>query len=347
MAVPADREVGTERDLCGALRTAYRDLPFASLWRRFLPLDQFVAQAIGCLLQRQTPVIQHEQVVGAANRARDMIEMGVLIGMQPDHFAERQQQAERENRYRGGLPAAVIFLEPVHAPGEGRTCEHRHRRDHKNEMANAVVERRSRRQRQHQEDGLAAGRYIGARQQHQRADDTGDRKTEQDLGKLQREQGRQIRPGHVGHRHQRAIEHFLPRLLEEVREVGQGVEGIARLDDRPRPDQPHDEVAEDQAGQQHIDNMQEAMGSFARAVGVHLLQQQRYKADQSIDQGQPAEDARTDRQAGPKTDDQDRPRRRRGVFLGQADKSQHQDYHRNGERRILRVHEHMPVEGRA
>src|SRR5258708_9587734 len=75
MAVPADREVGTERDLCGALRTAYRDLPFASLWRRFLPLDQFLAQAIGCLLQRQTPVIHHEHVVRAPHRPPPLPQM--------------------------------------------------------------------------------------------------------------------------------------------------------------------------------------------------------------------------------------------------------------------------------
>ena len=64
----------------------------------FLPLDQFLAQAVGRLLQRQAPVIQHEQIVGGANRARDMVEVRVLIGMQADHLAERQQQAERENR---------------------------------------------------------------------------------------------------------------------------------------------------------------------------------------------------------------------------------------------------------
>src|SRR5258708_28372443 len=44
MAVPADRQVGTERDLCRALPTAYRDLPCASLWGRFPPRAQLVAQ---------------------------------------------------------------------------------------------------------------------------------------------------------------------------------------------------------------------------------------------------------------------------------------------------------------
>ena len=186
-----------------------------------------------------------------------------------------------------------------------------------------------------------------ARQRHQRADDAGDGKAEQHFGKLQREQGRQIRPGHVRHRHQRAVEHFLPRLLEEVREIGQGPERIARLHDRPWPDQPHHEIAEDQAGQQHIDDVQEAPDRFTRALGADFLEQQRHEADQGIEQCKPAEDARADRQAGAETDDQDGPRRGRGIFLGQADKAEHQDHHRNRERRILRIHEHVPVEGRA
>ena len=56
---------------------------------------------------------------------------------------------------------------------------------------------------------------------------------------------------------------------------------------------------------------------------------------------------RADRQAGAEADDQDGARRGRGIFLGEAHQTQHQDHHRDGERRVLRVHEHVPVEGRA
>jgi len=174
MAVPADREVGAERHLRRALRTAYRDLPFASVRRRLLVFGELLAQAFGCLLQREAPVIQHVEIVGGPNRAGAMIEVGVLVRVQPDHFAERQQQAEREHGYRRGLPAAAVFLEPVHPPREGGACEHRHRRNHKDEMPDTVVKRRTLhhrngqrqrcRKRQHQKNGLAAGRYIGARQ---------------------------------------------------------------------------------------------------------------------------------------------------------------------------------------
>ena len=74
-------------------------------------------------------------------------------------------------------------------------------------------------------------------------------------------------------------------------EVGQGLEWIARLHDRPGPDQPHQEVTQNQAGQQHVDNMQEAMRHFAWAVGVDLLEEQGHKANQRIDERQSAEDA--------------------------------------------------------
>ena len=199
--------------------------------------------------------------------------MGVLIGVQPDHFAERQQQAEHEHGQGGRLPATAILLEPVHPPRERDARKHRHRRNHEDEMANAVVKRRALhdrdhqrqrcRERQHQQDALAPGRHVVARQRSQRADDAGDAETKQNLRKLQREQGRQIRPGHVRHRHQRAIEHFLPRLLEEMREIADRAERVAGLHDRPGPDQSHDEIAEDQAGQQHIGDMREPLERLA------------------------------------------------------------------------------------
>ena len=89
------------------------------------------------------------------------------------------------------------------------------------------------------------------------------------------------------------------------------------------------------------------MRGFARAVGSRLLEQQRHEADERIDQRQPAEDAATDRQAGAEADDQDGPRRRVWIFLGEANQAEHQDHHRDRKWRILRVHEHVPVEGRA
>src|SRR5215475_3488931 len=46
MAVPADGEVGAERNLRRSLRTADRDLPLAPLRRHLLPFHELLAQAI-------------------------------------------------------------------------------------------------------------------------------------------------------------------------------------------------------------------------------------------------------------------------------------------------------------
>ena len=78
--------------------------------------DEFLAQAIGSLLQCKPPIIEHVSVVGFAHRARDIVEMGVLVGVEADHFRKRQQQPECEHRDGGRLPAPPIFSEPVHPP---------------------------------------------------------------------------------------------------------------------------------------------------------------------------------------------------------------------------------------
>ncbi len=71
------------------------------------------------------------------------------------------------------------------------------------------------------------------------------------------------------------------------------------------------------------------------------------ETDHRVEQRQSAEHARAERQAGAESDEQDGARRGLRVFLGEAHEAQHQDHHRDRERRILRVHEHVPVEGRA
>ena len=80
---------------------------------------------------------------------------------------------------------------------------------------------------------------------------------------------------------------------------------------------------------------------------AELVDEQRRNADHRIEQRQSAEDAGTERKAGAKADDQNGPRRGRRILLDEADETQHQDHHRHRKWRILRVHEHVPVEGRA
>ena len=125
------------------------------------------------------------------------------------------------------------------------------------------------------------------------------------------------------------------------------MERIVELDDRPRPDQAHHEVPEHEAGQQHVDDMDEAVDRFARALAVEFLDEQRHEANHGVDQCKPAEDARADRQSRTEADDQDGPRRGLRIFLRETHEPYHQDHHRDREWRILGVHEHVPVEGRA
>ena len=80
---------------------------------------------------------------------------------------------------------------------------------------------------------------------------------------------------------------------------------------------------------------------------MNFLKHQRKKTNHRIDQCKAAEDARTDRQAGAEADNQNGSRRGRRILLSEANQAEHQDRHRNRERRILRIHEHVPVECRA
>ena len=107
------------------------------------------------------------------------------------------------------------------------------------------------------------------------------------------------------------------------------------------------EIAEHEAGQQHVEDMGEAACGFARALGAEFLEQQRRKTDDGIDQGEAAEDAAADREAGADADDQDVRGEGAGYSSRQPHQAQHQDDHRDSKWRVLRVHEHVAVEGRA
>ena len=125
------------------------------------------------------------------------------------------------------------------------------------------------------------------------------------------------------------------------------MQGIAGLQDRPRPHQSHHEVAEGKARHQHVEDMGEAMRRLARALRANLGDQQRQEAGHGIDQRKAAEDAAADRKAGADADDQDGARRGRGIFLRQPHQAEHQHDHRHRKRRVFWIHEHVAVEGRA
>src|SRR3954452_7834912 len=84
MTIPANGELRAKRNLRRALRPAYRDFPFTRPRRRFMARGEFLAQAIGGLLQCKPPIIEHVSVVYLAHGARDIVEMGVLVRVEPD-----------------------------------------------------------------------------------------------------------------------------------------------------------------------------------------------------------------------------------------------------------------------
>src|SRR5215475_1943574 len=99
-----------------------------------------------------------------------------------------------------------------------------------------------------------------------------------------------------------------------MREIGQRAKWITWLDDRPWPDQAHDEIAEHQARHQNIEHVDETVGCFTRPSEPGFFDEKRNEADQSVDQSQPTENSRADRQPGPEADDQDSTRRGSGIF---------------------------------
>lgn len=93
--------------------------------------------------------------------------------------------------------------------------------------------------------------------------------------------------------------------------------------------------------------MGKAVDRLARSLLAEFLDPERDEADHRIDQRKPAENAAAERQAGAEADEQDGARRGGWIFLDQTDQAHDQDHHRHGERRVLWIHEHVAVEGRA
>src|SRR6266581_1717478 len=86
LGVVGGDELGTELDLRGPVRAAHRDAPAPVRSGEFEPLGELGAQLLGRLLEREAPVIKHVMVVGGAHAAGEIVEVRVLIGMQPHHL---------------------------------------------------------------------------------------------------------------------------------------------------------------------------------------------------------------------------------------------------------------------
>ena len=152
-------------------------------------------------------------------------------------------------------------------PCAGEATEHRERRHHEHEMAQAIVEGRMCNHRhQHRQDGgerdqdiigAAVERQVASRGRNQRAGSAGQPERQHDFRQLEREQMRQVARRHGGHREQLAGIQFPPRLFEERVEIFCRPHRIERRKDRPGPQQPHDQVTERQCRQQPPDKLPE------------------------------------------------------------------------------------------
>ena len=134
---------------------------------------------------------------------------------------------------------------------------------------------------------------------------------------------------------------------KKVREISRGQERMVGLDDRPRPDQSHDEIAEHQTGQQRVSHLHKSPHRFARAVRADFLDQHRHESRPRH------KAARGCRGCVSRSKDRNRGQRSARsaatamrIFFSQANQAEHQDDHCDSEWRILRVHEHVAVEGR-
>ena len=166
---------------------------------------------------------------------------------------------------RRGLPAAATARRPDQAR-QASAGEHRHRRNHEDEMPDAVVERRPLhhrdderqhgRQRDQEEDRAPVSAVLPRDRRMKVPTDAGDQPgREQHLGQLQREQRRHVSTTAYPAPTPARRRTFPSTAFRRSARSSQRMERIARLDDRPRPHQPHHGVAEHQAGQQHQDDM--------------------------------------------------------------------------------------------
>src|SRR3954453_563727 len=107
LGVPGGLEVRPELDLGRAMGPARRELPSSCGWFFEAKLGYLVLQPDRGLLERERPVVEHVLVARARNPARDAIEVGVLIRMQPGHLDDRRSNANRKQRNGNGRNRAA------------------------------------------------------------------------------------------------------------------------------------------------------------------------------------------------------------------------------------------------
>ena len=224
-------------------------------------------------------------------------------------------------------------------------------------MPEAVVHRRAshdgdgdrqgRSNREQQQRGALRQRQGAPERRDEGARDPADAQHQEDFRLLEREQRWHIAARHVGHQNGDAVEHLFPGLFEEVRKILHRAYRVEHVHDRPRPHQPHHQVSENQAGQQSEHEAPEPGACRAQAQCAPFgAPDQRHRRGR-VKNRNPADHPRAERQSDADAGKRDSGRTRSLIFLKSAHEPEQQDRHRDRERRILGVHEHVPVIERA
>jgi hypothetical protein len=106
-------------------------------------------------------------------------------------------------------------------------------------------------------------------------------------------------------------------------------------------------ATDQQSGQEADSEGAETGAGFAQAGAAGLHRDDQRQRGERIDRGEPAEHAGADGETGPDAHHRAGDRRRAGIFLQGTHQRQRQENHGDGERRVLRVHEHVAVIKRA
>ena len=245
----------------------------------------------------------------------------------------------------------------VDGPSGGETAEHRERRQHQHEMPDAVIHRRPQRDRrckrqqrgQHdqQKDGSTIDGNVEPERSDQRAGGAAEAEQEKNFRQLEREQRRHVAARHVGNGDQSTAEQLLPRLLEEVRKILDRPERVERIDHRPRPNQRHHGIGQQHGGRERQEEASDPRAGWPDAARPGLAGKDRGERNERLDRTESAHDARAERQAEADADQRHGGRRWARVVVEGANQAEQENRHRDRERRVLRIHEHVAVVERA
>ena len=204
----------------------------------------------------------------AAHAAGEFVEVAVFIGVQPRHGDRGGGDAGDEERGESGAHEAAVHLQARDRPAGCDAAEHGERRHHEDEMADAVVERRmrdrwrGRRAGRPRRPASAGWRALPAAWRERAAaikapTTPASPSASSSSGSLSSKQMRQIlTPAFrvTGSARARRTVRATAFRTEERVEIFGGADRIERRDDRPWPQQGHDQIAEHEARQHFEQN---------------------------------------------------------------------------------------------